>query len=208
MRRTKHIESDSVKDQMRTRAKGKIPDQFEIDRRARARAELEQLAANGRLRPKPTTFATEVVPALGERMVVYLQREDQRIADERAGRPTKPFAEMDGFEVIFAMSSYAGPSEYPPELERVVKKRSDQSLPRLSKTALERLAEINSIRLRLDAGEGEVWMAERLYQLMKKSRSPTVVVAAGRLIIEVAYPPEDLQPTVEPPAPKERGPVN
>jgi hypothetical protein len=194
---------------MRTSGKReKAPDALEVERRARARAELEAAAANGRLRPKATNFATEVVPELGRRMVDYQQREDQRIAAERAGRPVKPFSEMDGLEVIFAMSSYTGPAEYPPDLEHVVQRRANASLPRLSKGALERLAEINSIRQRIKADEGALWMAERLYELMKRSRSTTVVVEAARLITEVAYPPEDLQPTVEPPTPKKRGPVN
>src|SRR5687767_5843908 len=107
---------------MRTRAKTpkrpKEPDQFEQIRWQRRRETFEESAAQTRLRPLPTKFATEVWPKMDARMQAYQAAEDQRIADERAALPTKPFAEMDALEVIYAMASYDEPADYPLELER------------------------------------------------------------------------------------------
>jgi len=193
---------------MRTRSKGTKPDANEVARRERVRAQLEEQAAIQRLRPLPSASFVADSPHLGEEMRQKRDREDQRLADERAGRPTKPFSEMDGFEIVFAMASYSGRAEYPPDLELELQAYAEQPSARLSKTALDSLAEINSLRQQLLGDEAETWMLDRAFAIMKASRSTAVVTEAARLILEVCRPPEDLQPTVDPPTPTKRGPAS
>lgn len=95
-------------------------ERFEAAHVKRARADIEVSVQGLRQRREPSAFAVEYVPRHAENARAYQAREDRRIDDERAGRPTKPFAEMDGIEIFFAMASYAGPGHYPTDLEAVV----------------------------------------------------------------------------------------
>ncbi|HVT06729.1 MAG TPA: hypothetical protein VHO67_04705 [Polyangia bacterium] len=182
-------------------------DDFEIDRRRRARERLEAVAETLRLRPKLTRFATEVMPEFGAELAAYREREEHRATEERAGRPTKPFSEMDEIEIPLAMASYPGPAEYPPDLESAIRALTDRPMPRLSKAALEGVAEVNSLRQRIEAGEGEKWMIDRLCEL-SNSRSPTVAAYAATLILDTGHPPETSQPTRPAPVAKKPGPAN
>lgn len=194
---------------MRTTRKAKAPkepDEFEQLRRQRRRATFEESAASTRLRPLPTKFATEVWPEMGARMARYQAAEDQRIADERAALPTKPFAEMDAFEVIHAMASYDEPADYPTELERRIQYFVELPGERLTRSAKAALMEVTNIKQRIARGEREPWMVDRIAKLVQH-RSETVAIAAAGLMLQEAYPPEELRPTREPPKPKKNRPL-
>ena len=152
-------------------------ERFEAARVKRARADLEETVQGLRQRREPSAFAVEYVPQHAENARAYQRREDRRIADERTGGPTKPFAEMDGIEVFFAMASYAGPGHYPQDLEAVVQEMAERPIPQLTASDQEALNEVLSIRQRVEAGEREGWMAERLSKLAEHP-TPSVNVAA------------------------------
>ena len=154
------------------------PDErFEAARVKRARADLEETVQGLRQRREPSAFAVAYVPQHAEERASTREREDRRIADERAGRPTKPFAEMDGIEIFFAMASYPGPGHYPQDLEAIVQEMAERPVPDLTASDQEALSEVISIRQRAEAGERETWMAKRLSELAEHP-TPSVNVAA------------------------------
>ena len=161
---------------MNTR-QGESDERFEAARVKRARADMEETVQGLRQRREPSAFAVKYVPQHAEEAREYQKREDRRIADERTGRPTKPFAEMDAIEIFFAMASYAGPGHYPQDLEAVVQEMAERPVPQLTAPDQEALSEVLSIRQRVDAGEREVWMVERLSELAEHP-TPSVNVAA------------------------------
>jgi hypothetical protein len=152
-------------------------ERFEPARVKRARADLEETVQGLRQRREPSAFAIEHVPQHAERARAYQKREDRRIADERAGVPTKPFVEMDGIEIFFAMASYVGPGQYPQDLEAIVQEMAERAVPQLTASDEEALHEVSRIRERVEAGEREAWMAKRLSELAEHS-TPSVNVAA------------------------------
>jgi integrase len=77
-------------------------ERFEAAHVKRARADIEVSVQGLRQRREPSAFAVEYVPRHAENARAYQAREDRRIDDERAGRPTKPFAEMDGRDRVGA----------------------------------------------------------------------------------------------------------
>jgi hypothetical protein len=158
---------------------------FEPARVKRARADIEETVQGLRQRRAPSAFAVEHVPQHAEDARAHQDREDRRIADERAGRPTKSFAEMDGIEILFAMASYAGPGHYPRDLEAVAQEMAERPVPELSASDQEALNEVNGIRQRLEAGEREVWIAQRLSALAKHP-TPSVNVAAMGLLFQLS----------------------
>jgi len=162
------------------------PDErFEAARVKRARADLEETVQGLRQRREPSAFAVEHVPRHAEEAREYQEREDRRIADERTGRPTKPFGEMDGIEIFFAMASYAGPGHYPQDLEAIVQEMAERPVPQLTASDEEALREVLSIRQRAEAGEREVWMAKRLSELAEHP-TPSVNVAAMGLWFQLS----------------------
>jgi hypothetical protein len=162
------------------------PDErFEAGRVKRARADLEETVQGLRQRREPSAFAVEHVPQHAEKARTYQKREDRRIADERAGGPTKPFAEMDGIEVFFAMASYAGPGHYPQDLEAIAQEMAERPVPQLTASDQEALSEVLSIRERAEAGERELWMAKRLSELAEHP-TPSVNVAAMGLWFQLS----------------------
>jgi hypothetical protein len=170
--------------QMNTR-QSEPGERFEAARVKRARADLEETVQGLRQRREPSAFAVAHVPRHAEEAREYQKREDRRIADERAGRPTKPFAEMDGIEIFFAMASYAGPGHYPQDLEAVVQEMAERPVPQLTASDEEALSEVLSIRQRVEAGEREVWMVERLSKLAEHP-TPSVNVAAMGLWFQLS----------------------
>ena len=160
-------------------------ERFEAARVKRARADLEETVQGLRQRREPSAFAVEYVPQHAENARAYQRREDRRIADERTGGPTKPFAEMDGIEVFFAMASYAGPGHYPQDLEAVVQEMAERPIPQLTASDQEALREVLGIRQRVEAGEREIWMAERLSELAEHP-TPSVNVAAMGLWFQLS----------------------
>jgi hypothetical protein len=160
-------------------------EQFEPARVKRARADIEETVQGLRQRREPSGFAVEHVPQHVENARAYQNREDRRIADERAGGPTKPFAEMDGIEIFFAMASYVGPGHYPQDLEAVVQEMAERPLPQLTASDEEALSEVSRIRQRVEAGERETWMAKRLSELAEHS-TPSVNVAAMGLWFQLS----------------------
>jgi hypothetical protein len=159
-----------------TTRRSESDERFDAGRVKRARAEIEEMVQGLRQRREPSAFAIEHAPQEVERVREYQKREEQRIADERAGRPTKPFAEMDGLEVLFAMATYRGPGHYPHELEAIAQEMAERPVPELTVSDQEALGEVLSLRQRVEAGEREVWMAERLSEL---SKHPTNAVSAA-----------------------------
>ena len=174
-------------------------------RRQRRREEVEQLAANMRLRPVLTHFATNVAPELGATFSQLRDDEDRRIADERAGRETKRFEDMSGPEILMAMSSYDEPGAYPPELEARIQRIVAEPPAKLSRPAQEELSEVLNIRQRIQAGEAELWMVDRL-AVLARSRSGRVALEAANLVLEIAHPIEELKPTRQPRPKKPRRP--
>lgn len=175
--------------------KRKEPDRFELARRQQRRAEMEAMADRGRQRPLPTKFATEVAPKLGWTSDAELHaREDQRFADERAGRETKPFEEMDHFEILYAMPSYDGPEDYPAELEARIQRIVEEPPPKLSPSAQAALLEVLNLRQRLERCDGDPWIPRRLGELLRH-RSPSIKWEAAKLILDVTHPPEEMRPT-------------
>jgi hypothetical protein len=162
------------------------PDErFEAARVKRARTDIEETVQGLRQRREPSAFAVNYVPQHAENARAYQQREDRRIADERAGGPTKPFAEMDGIEVFFAMASYEGPGHYPQDLEAIVQEMAERPVPQLTGSDEEALSEVLSIRQRVEAGEREMWMAKRLSELAEHP-TPSVNVAAMGLWFQLS----------------------
>jgi hypothetical protein len=152
-------------------------ERFEAARVKRARADIEETVQGLRNRREPSAFAVEYVPQHAENARLYQKREDRRIADERAGGPTKPFAEMDGIEIFFAMASYAGPGHYPQDLEAIAQEMAERAVPQLTASDEEALSEVDSIRQRVEAGERDAFMAKRLSELAEHP-TPSVNVAA------------------------------
>jgi hypothetical protein len=181
---------------MADRTGPQVPDQAEIERRKRERAEMEDLALRTRQRPAPTKFATEVAPQIGEWLAEVQSREDQRIVDERAGLPTKPFGEMDYAETVGAMASYDEPKDYPLELEERIQRSVNDPPAKVSRAVQAALLEIVNIRQRAAAGQGELWMIERLRKL-SEHRSSAVKLAAATCILEQLHPIEEMKPTRE-----------
>jgi len=161
------------------------PDErFEAARVKAARADIEETVQGLRQRREPSAFAVKYVPQHAEKARAYQQREDRRIADERAGGSTKPFAEMDEIEIFFAMASYAGPGHYPRDLEAVVQEMAERPVPQLTASDEEALSEVSDIRQRVEAGEREGWMAKRLSELAAHP-TPSVNVAAMGLWLQL-----------------------
>jgi hypothetical protein len=160
-------------------------ERFEAARVKGARADLEETVQGLRQSREPSAFAVEYVPQHAKEARAYQQREDRRIADEQAGNPTKPFAEMDGIEIFFAMASYAGPGHYPHDLEAIVQEMAERPVPQLTASDEEALSEVTSIRQRLEAGERETWMAKRLSELAEHP-TPSVNVAAMGLWFQLS----------------------
>ncbi len=160
-------------------------ERFEAARVKRARADIEETVQGLRNRREPSAFAVEYAPQHAENARLYQKREDQRLADERTGGPTKPFAEMDGIEIFFAMASYAGPGHYPQDLEAVVQEMAERPVPQLTASDEEALNEVLGIRQRVEAGERETWMAKRLSELADHP-TPSVNVAAMGLWFQLS----------------------
>ena len=160
-----------------TTTQSESDERFEAARVKRARTDLEETVQGLRQRREPSAFAVEHVPQHAENARQYQEREDRRIGDERAGRPTKSFAEMDGIEIFFAMASYAGPGHYPLDLEVIVQEMAERPVPRLTASDQEALREVARIRQRVEAGEREAWMGKRLSELAEHP-TPSVNVAA------------------------------
>lgn len=162
------------------------PDErFEAGRVKRARTDIEETVQGLRQRREPSAFAVSHAPQHAEKARQYQKREDERIADERAGRPTKPFAEMDGIEVFFAMASYPGPGHYPTDLEVIAQEMAERPVPELTATDQEALAEVVSLRQRVQAGERESWIVDRLRALAEHA-TPSVRVAAMGVSFQLA----------------------
>jgi hypothetical protein len=176
-------------------------ERFEAARVKRARADIEETVQGLRQRREPSAFAVKYVPQHAENARAYQKREDRRIADERAGGPTKPFAEMDGIEIFFAMASYAGPGHYPQDLEAIVQEMAERPVPQLTASDEEALSEVSSLRQRVEAGEREMWMAKRLSELAEHPTPSVNVAAMGlwlQLTEEVLSAPEDEAALEEP----------
>lgn len=155
-----------------------LDERFEAARVKRARADIEETVQGLRQSWEPSAFAVKYVPQHAENAREHQKRENRRIADERAGRPTKPFAEMDGIEIFFAMASYAGPGHYPRDLEAVAQEMAESPVPQLTASDQEALREVTSIRQRVEAGERDARMVERLSQL---AAHPTPSVSAAAM---------------------------
>ena len=187
------LESRRASHQMTTR-QNESDERFEPARVKRARADLEETVQGLRQRREPSAFALEHVPQHAEKARAYQKREDRRIADERAGAPTKPFAAMDGIEIFFAMASYVGPGQYPQDLEAIVQEMAERAVPQLTASDEEALSEVSSIRQRVEAGERETWMAKRLSELAEHSTPSVNAAAMGvwfQLSEEALSAPED-----------------
>lgn len=169
---------------MNTR-QGESDERFDAARVKRARTDLEEAVQGLRQRREPTAFAVEHVPQHAENAREHQRREDRRIADERAGTPTKPFAEMDVIEIFFAMASYAGPGHYPVDLEAIAQELAERPIPQLTASDHQALSEVSSIRERVEAGERETWMAKRLSELAEHP-TPSVNVAAMGLWFQLS----------------------
>jgi hypothetical protein len=176
-------------------------DRFDAGRVKRARADIEETVQGLRQRQEPSAFAVKYAPQLAEAAREYQKREDRRIADERAGNPTKPFAEMEGIEVFFAMASYPGPGHYPADLEVIAQEMAERPVPALSAADEEALREVISLGQRLQAGERETWIVDRLSALAEHP-TPSVRVAAMGVSFQLAE--EDLSEGAVGPEPKGR----
>jgi len=160
-------------------------ERFDAARVKRARTDIEEAVQGLRQRREPSAFAVEHVPQHAEKAREHQGREDRRIADERAGRPTKRFAEMDVIEIFFAMASYAGPGHYPVDLEAIAQEMAERPVPQLTASDQEALSEVTHIRQRVEAGEREPWMAKRLSELAEHP-TPSVNVAAMGLWFQLS----------------------
>jgi hypothetical protein len=154
-------------------------DRFEPARVKRARTDIEETVQGLRERREPSAFAVTVVPQHAEMAREYQRREDRRIADERAGRATKPFGEMDGIEALFAMASYPGPGHYPRDLESIAQEMAESPVPELTAADQLSLNEISSLEQRVQGGEREARIVERLSQLAEHPTSTVRVAAMG-----------------------------
>ena len=179
-------------------------ERFEAARVKRARADIEETVQGLRQSWEPSAFAVKYVPQHAENARAYQRRENRRISDERAGIPTKPFAEMDGIEIFFAMASYAGPGHYPQDLEAVAQEMAERPVPQLTASDEEALGEVISIRRRVEAGERDARMVERLSELAEHP-TPSVNVAAmglwfqlGEEVLSAGGGDEDLAVPEEP----------
>jgi hypothetical protein len=156
-------------------------ERYEPARVKRARAEIEETVQGLRQRREPSAFAVKYAPEHAEAARAYQSREDRRIADERAGAATKPFAEMDGIEIFFAMASYPGPGHYPHALEAIVQEMAERPDPELTAGDREALGEVSAIGQRVQAGEREAGMVERLSQLAQHATASVRAAAMGVL---------------------------
>jgi hypothetical protein len=156
-------------------------ERFEPARVKRARAEIEETVQGLRQRREPSAFAVKYAPEHAEAARAYQSREDRRIADERAGAATKPFAEMDGIEIFFAMASYPGPGHYPHALEAIAQEMAERPDPELTAGDREALGEVRTIEQRLQAGDQDAGMVERLSQLSQHATAAVRAAAMGVL---------------------------
>jgi cell division septum initiation protein DivIVA len=154
-------------------------ERFDAARVKQARADLEETVQGLRQRGEPSAFAVKHAPQEVENIREYQHREARRIADERAGRPTKPFAEMEGLEIFLAMASYAGPGHYPHDLEAIAQEMAERPVPTLTASDEEALGEVIGIRQRVEAGEREAWMVDRLSELSQHATDSVRVAAMG-----------------------------
>jgi hypothetical protein len=155
-------------------------ERFEPARVKRARADIEETVQGLRGRREPSAFAVKYVPQHAETAREHQQREDRRITDERAGRPTKPFAEMDGIEVLFAMASYPGPGHYPRDLEAIAQEMAERPVPELTASDQEALREVANLGERVQAGERDASMVSLLSKL---AEHPTPAVRGAAMAI-------------------------
>jgi hypothetical protein len=171
-------------------------ERFDAARVKRARADLEETVQGLRQSREPSAFAVKHAPQEVENVLAHQQREAGRIADERAGRPTKPFAEMDELEIFVAMASYAGPGHYPHDLEVIAQEMAERPVPTLSASDQEALGEVLSIRQRVEAGERDAWMVDQLLDLSRHATESVRVAAMGLRfqLVEEARSERDDQP--------------
>jgi hypothetical protein len=162
------------------------PDErFEAARVKRARTDIEETVEGLRQHREPSVFALKHAPQHAETARQYRKREEERIADERAGRPTKPFGDMDGIEVFFAMASYPGPGHYPTDLEVIAQEMAERPGPELTAADREALAEAVSLGQRVQAGERASAIVDRLRALAEHA-TPSVRVAAMGVSFQLA----------------------
>jgi hypothetical protein len=153
---------------------------------------MEEAAATERLRPLPTKFALEMERTTGLSMIVLREAEKQRSREERDGRPTKPFSEMNFLEVVQAMSSYASRALYPEALDVEIERLASQPPPPpLSEAAKRALMEVLSIREHLQRSPN-VALLDRLWAL-SKHRNDTVQFEALKTLLELAHPIEEMR---------------
>jgi hypothetical protein len=76
-------------------------------------------------------------------------------------------------------SSYDGPGHYPQDLEAVAQELAERPIPELTAADQEALSEVTSIRLRVEAGERDARMADRLSALAKHPTASVNVAAMG-----------------------------
>jgi hypothetical protein len=188
-----------------TTKKSDPDDRFEPARVKRARTEIEETVQGLRGRREPSAFAVEYAPEQAAAARAYQEREERRIADERAGRPTKLFSEMDEIEVLFAMASYPGPGHYPLELETIAQEMAERPAPELTAAEQEALGEVIGLGQRVQAGEREEGLIERLSKLAQHPSSPVRFAAMG-LWFQLAEEARSERPTDRPtdPRPDER----
>jgi len=184
-----------------TTRRSESDERFDAARLKRARADIEEAVEGLRQRREPSAFAVKHAPQEVENIREYQRREARRIADERAGRPTKPFAEMNGIEIFLAMASYAGPGHYPLDLEAIAQEMAERPVPTLTASDQEALGEVLSLRQRVEAGEREVWIADRLFDLAQHATDSVRVAAMGLWfqLVEEARSEQDDQPQPEKP---------
>jgi hypothetical protein len=158
-----------------------------------SRAWMEEAAATERLRPLPTKFAIAVESATGHSVTGLREAETKRLRDERAGRQTKPFGEMNRLEIIQAMSSYSSRAMYPDELDAEIERLAALPPPPPLNTADRRaLMEVLSIREQLPGSANTRDLAARLFALAMH-RHPIVQTAAQRVVVEILFPPEQMR---------------
>jgi hypothetical protein len=184
-----------------TTRRSESDERFDAARLKRARADIEETVEGLRQRREPSAFATEHAPQEVENVREYQRREARRIADERRGRPTKPFAEMNEIQIFLAMASYAGPGHYPLDLEAMAQEMAERPVPTLTASDEEALAEVTSIRERVEAGEHDVRMVDRLFELTQHATGSVRVAAMGLRfqLVEEARSEQDDQPQPEKP---------
>jgi hypothetical protein len=174
-------------------------DRFDAARVKRARADIEETVQGLRQRREPSPFALNYAPQHAEAARAYQQREERRIGDERAGRPTKPFAEMDEIEIFFALASYPGPGHYPPALEVIAQEMAERPVPELTASDREALNEVISLGQRVQAGEREAAIVERLSRL---AEHPTASVRVAAMGVSFQLAEEALSERVSEPEPR------